>query len=140
MLGFGSTGSSDVQTIEAQRQSQFMKMNIHPLLPSEWEIFRYLRLLALKSAPGMFESTYAQAATRSEADCRALLSGEQQQIFGMFDSDKLVGARSVRGTEPPAFGRAGLLNKAVRRDCSRCDSTSFAKNESGAHKSPRGMS
>lgn len=72
-----------------------MKMKIRPLLPSEWEIFRDLRLLALKSAPGMFESTYAQAAARTEADWRALLSAERQQIFGMFDSDKLVGIAGV---------------------------------------------
>ena len=84
-----------MQTIEAQHQSQFMKMNIRPLLPSEWKIFRDLRLFALKSEPGMFESTYAQAATRSETDWRALLSGERQQIFGMFEADKLVGIAGV---------------------------------------------
>ena len=72
-----------------------MKMNIRPLLHSEWKIFRDLRLFALKSEPGMFESTHAQAATRSEADWRALLSGERQQIFSMFDSDKLVGIAGV---------------------------------------------
>jgi GNAT superfamily N-acetyltransferase len=95
MLGFGSSGSRHVQSIEAAHQSQFMKMNIRPLLPSEWQTFRDLRLFALKSAPGMFESTYAQAATRSEADWRALLSGERQQIFGMFDSEKLIGIAGV---------------------------------------------
>ncbi len=72
-----------------------MKMNIRPLLPPEWEMFRDLRLHALKSAPGMFESTYAQAATRTEADWRALLSPERQQVFGLFDGDKLVGISGV---------------------------------------------
>lgn len=72
-----------------------MKMNVRPLLPAEWQTFRDLRLFALKSAPGMFESTYAQAATRTEADWRALLSSERQQIFGMFDSEKLVGIAGV---------------------------------------------
>jgi GNAT superfamily N-acetyltransferase len=95
MLGSGSDGSSHAQGIETQRNALFTKMNIRPLLPSEWETFRDLRLYALQSAPGMFESTYAQAATRSEADWRALLSGERQQIFGMFDHDKLVGIAGV---------------------------------------------
>jgi GNAT superfamily N-acetyltransferase len=72
-----------------------MKMNIRPLLPAEWHIFRDLRLFALQSAPGMFEATYAQAVTRSEADWRALLSGERQQIFGMFDGNKLIGIAGV---------------------------------------------
>ena len=70
-------------------------MNIRPLLPSEWELFRDLRLFALKSAPGMFESTFAQAVSRSEADWRALLGSQNQQIFGLFDRDKLVGIAGV---------------------------------------------
>ncbi len=72
-----------------------MTMTIRPLVPSEWQMFRDIRLFALKSAPGMFESTYAQAAARSEADWRTLLSSERQQIFGMFDADKLVGIAGV---------------------------------------------
>lgn len=72
-----------------------MKMNIRPLLPPEWEMFRELRLHALKTAPGMFESTYQQASARSEADWRALLAPERQQIFGLFDGDKLVGISGV---------------------------------------------
>ena len=43
----------------------------------------------------MFELTYAQAATRTEADWRALLSPERQQIFGLFDGDKLIGISGV---------------------------------------------
>jgi RimJ/RimL family protein N-acetyltransferase len=70
-------------------------MNIRPLLPSEWEMFRDMRLLALKSSPGMFETTYAQAAARTEADWRALLGPEQQQIFGQFEDDKLSGISGV---------------------------------------------
>lgn len=72
-----------------------MKMNIRPLLPSEWEMFRDIRLHALQTAPGMFESTYEQASTRSEADWRALLAPERQQIFGMFDGGKLIGIAGV---------------------------------------------
>jgi RimJ/RimL family protein N-acetyltransferase len=72
-----------------------MKMNIRPLLPSEWETFRDLRLHALKTAPGMFESTYEQASARSEADWRALLAPERQQIFGLFDGAKLIGIAGV---------------------------------------------
>jgi GNAT superfamily N-acetyltransferase len=78
-------------------------MNIRTLSPSEWTMFRDLRLFALQSAPGMFESTYAQAATRSEADWRALLGSPHQQIFGLFDSEKLVGIAGVfTSREDPA--------------------------------------
>jgi RimJ/RimL family protein N-acetyltransferase len=72
-----------------------MKMNIRPLSPSEWETFRDIRLYALKTAPGMFESTYEQASARSEADWRALLAPERQQVFGLFDGEKLVGIAGV---------------------------------------------
>jgi len=74
---------------------RFMKMKIRPLLPFEWKMFRDFRLHALKCSPGMFESTYAQAAARSEDDWRALLSPERQQIFGLFDDQKLVGITGV---------------------------------------------
>ena len=55
-----------------------MKMNIRPLLPSEWEMFRDFRHHALKSAPGLFETSYAQAAARGEPDWRALLAPEMK--------------------------------------------------------------
>jgi len=70
-------------------------MNIRPLLSSEWEMFRDIRLLALKTAPGMFETTYAQAAARTEADWRTLLAPEHQQIFGLFDGARLIGISGV---------------------------------------------
>jgi len=70
-------------------------MNIRPLLPSEWEMFRDLRLFALKTEPGMFETTFAQAAARTEHDWRALLAPEHQQIFGLFDGEKLIGIAGV---------------------------------------------
>ena len=70
-------------------------MNIRPLLPAEWKMFRDIRLLALKSSPGMFGTTHAQAAARTEADWRTLLAPEQQQIFGLFDGDKLIGISGV---------------------------------------------
>ena len=55
-------------------------MNIRPLLPSEWEMFRDLRLFALKTEPGMFETTFAQAAARTEHDWRALLAKKKLQF------------------------------------------------------------
>ena len=72
-----------------------MKMNIRPLLPSEWEMFRDLRLKALKSEPGVFGSTYADAVKRTEADWRALLSPERQQVFGLLDGNTLIGISAV---------------------------------------------
>jgi len=84
-----------LQTPDLQSQSSVIKMNIRPLSPSEWERLRDFRLHALQSAPGLFETTYSQAVARSEADWRALLSPEYQQVFGLFDRDKLVGITAV---------------------------------------------
>lgn len=72
-----------------------MNVNVRPLAASEWQLFRDFRLHALKSAPGMFETTYDQAAARSEDDWRALLAPERQQIFGVFDGDQLIGLTAV---------------------------------------------
>src|SRR5947207_9666651 len=66
-------------------------MQIRPLDASEWSKFREFRLNALKSTPGVFATAYAEAAARTEADWRALLAPERQQIFGLFDNGKLVG-------------------------------------------------
>src|SRR5205807_9930315 len=76
---------------------------------SEWQLFRDFRLNALRSAPGLFKTTYSQAAARSEDDWRALLSGERQQIFGLFDGVKLVGITAVfTSTDDPATAQLAM--------------------------------
>jgi GNAT superfamily N-acetyltransferase len=70
-------------------------MKIRSLQPSEWRSFRDFRLHALQSSPGLFLTSHAQAAARTEEDWRTLLAPERQQIFGLFDDDRLIGITAV---------------------------------------------
>jgi RimJ/RimL family protein N-acetyltransferase len=73
----------------------FMNMNVRAIAPSEWQSFRDFRLFALKSTPGVYGTTYADAVARSEDEWRALLSPERQQMFGLFDGERLIGITAV---------------------------------------------
>jgi GNAT superfamily N-acetyltransferase len=70
-------------------------IHIRPLAASEWSTFRDFRLHALQSEPGLFQTSYADAVKRTEDDWRTLLASEWQQIFGLFDGDRLIGITAV---------------------------------------------
>jgi RimJ/RimL family protein N-acetyltransferase len=89
------TAETGLNNVTMQCYDSFMNMNVRAIAPSEWQAFRDFRLVALKSAPGAYETTYAHAAARSEDDWRSLLSPERQQMFGLFDGDRLIGITAV---------------------------------------------
>jgi RimJ/RimL family protein N-acetyltransferase len=66
-------------------------LTVRALAVSEWEIFRDVRLMALKDAPGMFATSYTQAAERTPETWQSLVRGPTNQIFGLFDGQHLVG-------------------------------------------------
>jgi RimJ/RimL family protein N-acetyltransferase len=53
--------------------------------------FREFRLTALKQAPGVFATSHADAAQRTPETWQSLVSGPTNQIFGLFDGERLVG-------------------------------------------------
>jgi RimJ/RimL family protein N-acetyltransferase len=61
------------------------------LAVSEWEMFRDVRLMALKDAPGVFATSYTQAAQRTPETWQSLVTGPTNQIFGLFDGQRVVG-------------------------------------------------
>ncbi len=72
-------------------------IKIRPLRASEWSVFKDIRLFALKSAPGMFATSYEEAAERSPEAWQALISGPSHQVFGLFDGSQLIGITGVFG-------------------------------------------
>ncbi len=64
---------------------------IRQLTPSDWQIFRDLRLYALKSEPGKFSSNYTLESGFSEETRRDRLAPPLRAYFGLFDQGKLVG-------------------------------------------------
>jgi len=50
-------------------------IQIRPLRASEWSTFKDFRLAALKSAPGMFATSYEEASARSPESWREIIAG-----------------------------------------------------------------
>jgi RimJ/RimL family protein N-acetyltransferase len=71
-------------------------VTIRALDPSEWELFRDFRLAALTSTPGVFATSYAEAAARTPEEWRANIGGtDHHQVFGLFDAERLIGITAV---------------------------------------------
>ena len=70
-------------------------MEIRELVPDDWEIFRNIRLFALKTEPGKFSSNYTLESGFSEQEWRGRLSGPVRAYFGLFDNDRIVGITGV---------------------------------------------
>ena len=66
-------------------------LTVRALAASEWELFREFRLAALKEAPGVFATSHPDAAKRTPQTWQSLVTGPANQIFGLFDSEHLVG-------------------------------------------------
>ena len=66
-------------------------LTVRALAVSEWGLFRDVRLMALKDAPGAFATSYAQAAQRTPETWQSLVRGPTNQIFGLFNGEHLVG-------------------------------------------------
>jgi RimJ/RimL family protein N-acetyltransferase len=66
-------------------------LTVRALAASEWELLREFRLTALKEAPGVFATSHADAAQRTPETWQSLVSGPTNQIFGVFDNERLVG-------------------------------------------------
>jgi RimJ/RimL family protein N-acetyltransferase len=64
---------------------------VRALAVADWDLFRSLRLRALKDAPGVFATSYAEAAKRAPETWRSLVSGPANQVFGLLDGEHLVG-------------------------------------------------
>ncbi len=67
------------------------KLRVRALAGREWDLFRDIRLMALKDAPGAFATSYIDAMQRTPDDWRSLVSGPNHQVFGLFDDARLVG-------------------------------------------------
>jgi len=66
-------------------------LTVRALAVSEWGLFRDLRLMALKDAPGAFATSYTQVAQRTPETWQSLVRGPTNKIFGLFDGQHLVG-------------------------------------------------
>jgi RimJ/RimL family protein N-acetyltransferase len=100
-------------------------ITIRPFDPEEWSLFRDFRLNALKATPGVFATSYAEAATRSTQEWRSAIEGPGHQVFGLFDDDQLIGiTAAVTSRDDPSgqtamFAMSFVLSEYRHRGLSR---------------------
>jgi RimJ/RimL family protein N-acetyltransferase len=82
---------------------------VRALAVAEWNVFRNLRLMALKDAPGVFATSYGEAEKRAPETWQSLVSGPANQIFGLFDGEHLVGITGVFAWPDDASGETATL-------------------------------
>jgi RimJ/RimL family protein N-acetyltransferase len=77
--------------------------------PSEWEIFRSLRLQALTDEPGVFAASYDSAAALSPVEWQDTVQGPDHQVFGLFDEAHLIGITAAFTWRDDPSGETALL-------------------------------
>jgi RimJ/RimL family protein N-acetyltransferase len=85
-------------------------VTVRALARSDWRAFKELRLAALRTEPGVFLTPYARAAERTDAEWRDGITGPNQQTFGLFDGERLIGNTGVfADRDDPAGATAQLV-------------------------------
>ena len=65
------------------------------LTPIDWQIFRSVRLKALKAHPDVYLSSYEAEVGEPENYWKETLDGMGKRMFGLFDKDDLIGIAAV---------------------------------------------
>ena len=100
-------------------------IQIRPLRASEWSTFKDFRLAALKSAPGMFATSYEEASARSPESWREIIAGPSHQAFGLFDGTRLIGITGVFGGREDSDDAAFLVMSFIVPEYRRCGLSSM---------------
>jgi RimJ/RimL family protein N-acetyltransferase len=102
-----------------------VSITIRPLAHAEWALFRDYQLHALKAEPGVFATSFEQNAARSPEDWQAMIADPAHQVFGLFDSEHLIGlTAALRWREDPSgqtvmFGMSFIAREYRGRGLSR---------------------
>src|SRR5512139_1255441 len=106
--GVNRADAANVRIESSHTTSRDMTITIRALEPDEWEQFSYVRLAALKAAPGVYGTRYEDALSRTEPVWRNTVKGPSNQSFGLFDGRDLVGITSVFPWDEDPTGRTAI--------------------------------
>ncbi len=73
-------------------------ITIRPFVPEDWEIFRDIRLQALRTNPTVYTGSYEESLARSPEEWRVMLAGDAGCVFGLFDKTKVIGLTGIFAT------------------------------------------
>ncbi len=82
---------------------------IRALKPEDWEIFRDLRIRAVRENPGYFLETVESAESHDESHWRETLDGQGKQVFGLFDGKRAIGLTAIFTWREDPIGRTAVL-------------------------------
>lgn len=83
--------------------------NIRALRVDDWQIFRDVRLKALKETPSVFGSSWEKENTYDDSWWQNVLKNEQHKIFGLFNNETLVGLNAVFTSHKDPSGKTASL-------------------------------
>ena len=86
-----------------------MSITTRALTAQDWEIFRQIRLRALREHPDVFSGSYGEAAARTEREWIEMLDGKGKCIFGLFDGDRIIGLAAIFTSREDPDGHSGML-------------------------------
>ena len=87
-----------------------LRISIRPFEPAEWKLFRDFRLNALQAAPGSFWGTYEDAMAKADEVWQDYMRRDAtQQVFGLFDEDRLIGITAAFRHRGDPSGETAIL-------------------------------
>jgi len=72
-----------------------MPFAIRKFTEDDWRTFSEIRLLALRTDPGVFASNFDQESQLSEVEWRKQLADTNSAVFGVFDGDTPIGMTAI---------------------------------------------
>ncbi|HVY85993.1 MAG TPA: GNAT family protein [Caulobacterales bacterium] len=86
-----------------------MAILVRPLSADHWQAYRDIRLRALKSEPGVYATTHAEALARADEVWKWSVSGPDHQVFGLFDGAALIGITAIYCDRADPSGETAAL-------------------------------
>ena len=83
----------------------------------DWQIYKALRLEALRLHADVFGTSYQDMVERPDAEWQAALEGSTQAFFGLFDGDVMIGSGGVFMQD--ASSKTGMLIGGYIREAYR---------------------
>ena len=80
-----------------------------PLLPEDWEIFRAMRIRALRLHTGYFMANPDKSEEESVSHWHETLDGIGKQVLGLFDDEVLIGITGVFTCCKDPSGQTGVM-------------------------------
>ncbi|MBN1151534.1 GNAT family N-acetyltransferase [candidate division WOR-3 bacterium] len=81
---------------------------IRRIREEDWQIYRNIRLDAMKESPMAFSTTYQDAQKRDDRTWKeqvhSAVSGSERCTYLAFDGDKAIGVASIYGTDEEGVG------------------------------------